>query len=191
VINLSRARPNYACTHIATDFTQPVSIADAAAQIKTEHAELDAVVHCAGLTAVEEMEQMEPATMLRVMQVNVMGVVQLISGLFDLIKARSADILNVGSSVGTKAYEHLCAYGASKWALRGVSETLRLELKGTPCRVIQFNPGGFQSRLFEKATGIARETDHLMAPDDLAGLMLTLLELPKSVEVSDILVSRK
>lgn len=64
----------------------------------------------------------------------------LISKLKDLILENGSDILNVGSTIGFKAYESQSAYGSSKWALRGLNESLRLEFKGTKTRVISFNP---------------------------------------------------
>jgi NADP-dependent 3-hydroxy acid dehydrogenase YdfG len=74
------------------------------------------------------------------MKVNTFAPLFLTSQLFDLIKENEADILNVGSTVGTKAYENQASYGASKWALRGISLNLQTELAKTKCRVIQFNP---------------------------------------------------
>jgi NADP-dependent 3-hydroxy acid dehydrogenase YdfG len=74
------------------------------------------------------------------MKVNTLAPIFLTSQLFDLIKENEADIMNVGSTVGRKAYANQCAYATSKWALRGTSLNLQLELMKTKCRVIQFNP---------------------------------------------------
>ncbi|MDP9196460.1 MAG: hypothetical protein M3O22_06835 [Pseudomonadota bacterium] len=57
--------------------------------------------------------------------------------------------------------------------------------------MIQFNPGGFRSRLVQKFTGTDAGLNGYMDPADLARIMLFMLELPKSVEVSEILVNRK
>jgi len=63
------------------------------------------------------------------------------SKLFEIIKHNQADIINIGATIGFKPYSFFSVYGASKWALRGWTENLQLELKGTPCRVIGIHPG--------------------------------------------------
>ena len=125
------------------------------------------------------------------MKVNLIAPLLLTGQLFDLIKENGADILNVGSTVGTKAYEDQCAYGASKWALRGVSQNWQLELKKTKCRVIQFNPGGFKSDLVKKYDSQNVDLSAYMDPQDLARFMLHILQLPKSMEISEVLINRK
>ncbi|MFH1751712.1 MAG: SDR family oxidoreductase, partial [archaeon] len=102
-----------------------------------------------------------------------------------------ADIVNVGSTIGFKAYENQCDYVASKYAVCGVNESLKLELKDTGARIIGFHPGGFKSRLHEKAIGKELDLSPFMEPKDLAKLMIFILELPKSVEVTQIIINRK
>lgn len=191
LVCLSRSKPAYACAHIPTDLTDFKSIAEAALAVQKGHGSFDALINCAGVMALEPAAGITPENLAHVMQVNVMAPAYLISQLFDTIKANGADVLNVGSTVGTKAYVDQCAYGTSKWAMRGISENLRVELRGTKSRVIQFNPGGFKSRILQKFTKKAVDLSSYMEATDLAGLMLTILTLPKSVEVSEILVNRK
>lgn len=191
VVCISRSKPAYDCIHIPADLGRFESIANAAKAVQAGHSRFDALINCAGVIALEPVAAITPENLAHVMQVNVMAPVYLTSQLFDSIKANEADILNVGSTVGTKAYVDQCAYGASKWALRGVSENLRTELKGTKSRVIQFSPGGFKSRLVQKFTQEEADLSAYMEAADLAALMLSILTLPKSVEVSEILVNRK
>ncbi|MDQ6984854.1 MAG: hypothetical protein Q9M91_03890 [Candidatus Dojkabacteria bacterium] len=54
------------------------------------------------------------------------------------------------------------------------------------------NPGGFNSKIHEKATGVAIEDpSKWMDPQDLASLIIQILKLPKNMEVSNIIVNRK
>lgn len=75
--------------------------------------------------------------------------------------------------------------------MRGFIENLRLELKDTKCRVIGFNPGGFKSKIFEKGTGKKVDLSGYMEAADIAKLLVHILELPKNMEVSDIVINRK
>ena len=62
----------------------------------------------------------------------------------------------------------------------------KVELKNEPARVIGFHPGGFNSNLRD---GIIKEGH--MKPKDLATLMANILDLPKTMEVSEIVINRK
>ncbi len=92
-----------------------------------------------------------------------------------------------------KAYVDQAVYGASKWAVRGFTKNLQEEFKGKPNRVISFCPGGFKTKLFEKATGIDNTENggEWMKPEDLALLLKQILDLPKNMEVSEIVINRK
>ncbi len=190
---ISRTAPDYPATHIACDLTDPDAIDKAADLIigVAAAAPLDALVNCAGQMSVQSPGNISYAELEQTFRLNVLAPVYLTSRLFETLAAHRADIVNVGSTVGAKAYTRQMAYGASKWAMRGVSENWRLELKDRGCRVIQFNPGGFKSRIFEKATGQKPDLTAYMDAKPLAALLLFILKLPKSVEVSELLVNRK
>ncbi|HRP37049.1 MAG TPA: hypothetical protein PLS50_04520, partial [Candidatus Dojkabacteria bacterium] len=77
-------------------------------------------------------------------------------------------------------------------AVRGLNQNLQLEFKNTKCRVIGFNPGGFKSNFFEKATGIENnDWSSWMNPSEIAEFILQVIALPKNMEVSDIKLNRK
>ncbi len=127
------------------------------------------------------------------MKINSIAPMFLTAQLIDLIKENEADIINVGSTVGTKqGYPDQLAYTTSKWAMRGSSYNLQVELKDTKCRVIQFNVGGMNTRMHEKYNGSKIENpNEWMQPSDIARFMLQILELPKNIEVSEISINRK
>ena len=191
VIGISRRKPELELIHISADLTKEAEIEAAVEKIKKDFPKFDALINCAGVLNIQPIEELKLEEIEATFKVNVFAPMKLVSGLIKQIKANGSDIVNVGSSVGFKAYKNQGAYGASKWALRGFSENARLELSGTKCRVIGFNPGGFKSKLFEKATGKKAELSSYMDPSYLAELLIKILELPKDMEVSDIIISRK
>jgi NADP-dependent 3-hydroxy acid dehydrogenase YdfG len=66
-----------------------------------------------------------------------------------LLEQRSGAIVNTSSVFGLAGIPHQSAYCASKFAVRGFTESLRHELAGTGVRAITIHPGGVK-------TGIAR-----------------------------------
>lgn len=192
IICLSRTKPDYECIYIKTDLSKEESIQNTCQVIKEKYAQFDALINCAGVASKQKPNEIEYQELENLIKVNNIAPIYLISQLFDLIKKNEADIMNVGSTVGTKAYLEQCAYGTSKWGLRGTSLNLQMELAKTRCRVIQFNPGGMITKFFEKYNGTKIENPgDWMNPKDIAKIMLDILKLPKQVEISEITINRK
>ena len=193
VIGLCRSPCADGVTHIPTDLADSASIANAVSTILKMQTLLSALINCAGALSVEKIDSLTIDQVDRVLDLNIRAPLLLTSGLMERIKRDGADIVNVSSSVGTKAYPQQAAYGASKWALRGFSANLQVELKDFPCRVISFCPGGFKSKLFEKATGVDNTADgaEWMTALDVARCLKQTLDLPKNMEVTEIVLNRK
>ena len=192
VVCISRHQPDYPAVHIKTDLADEKSIIKCANEIKKDYKKFDALVNCAGVISLQEADKVTYEELENLMKVNLLAPIFLSSQLFNLIKVNEADVMNVGSTVGSKAYPGQAAYGASKWGIRGASKNLQLELAKTRSRVIQFNPGGMRTKFFEKYNGEKLENPEAwMAPKDIAEVMLYILKLPKMLEVTEIMISRK
>lgn len=193
IIALCRTKPDYECDFISTDLTDQKSIENTCNKIKEKYKKIDALINCAGVPGIQKLEEVTYEVLDDLMKINVLAPIYLTTQLITLIKESEADILNVGSTIGTKAgYTDQIAYTTSKWAMRGTSYNLQLELKKYNCRVIQFNVGGMNTRMHTKWTG--KEIEHpeeWMNPSDIAELMLYILNLPKMIEVSEITINRK
>ena len=193
VVSLSRSEPLVEGVQwIKTDLTDEASIEAAAKQVNAMDDKLEVLVNCAGVLSFEPIENVSFAELERVFHTNVIGAILLTSRLMERIKKDAADVVNVSSTVGTKAYKDQAAYGSSKWAMRGFSANLDVEFAGTPCRVISFCVGGFRSKIATKVTGKPMaDPENWMDPVDVAGLLVQLVALPKNMQVSEIVFHRK
>lgn len=191
VVNLSRTE-NPSVQNIHLDLTDSSSVRAATEELLQQDETIEVLINCAGVLSLEPLNSIHPEEIARVFGVNVMGAMQLTSLLVDRIKRDEGDIVNVASTIGTRAYENQAAYGSSKWAMRGFSQNLQLELKGTKVRVISFCVGGFNSQIAEKAGAEPiTEPDKWMDPADIALAMRQMLALPKKMEVSEVIINRK
>jgi NADP-dependent 3-hydroxy acid dehydrogenase YdfG len=191
IVWLSRSKPDLDIIHFSVDFTDEAGLQETIQKIKHQHPVFDAVINCAGIMSIEELDAISQGELKKVFEINVFAPVLLVSGLTQEIKNNEADIVNVASTVWLKAYPSQCAYGASKWAMRWVTENFQLEFKGTKTRVIGFNPGWFRSRILEKVTWIKSDLSAYMMAEDIATALIQTLELPKNMEVSQITINRK
>jgi short-subunit dehydrogenase len=68
-----------------------------------------------------------------------------------LIEEGTGAIVNTSSVFGLIGYPTQSAYCASKFAVRGYTESLRHELRGTGVRAIAVHPGGIATKIVENA----------------------------------------
>lgn len=191
VVNISRRECQYADQNLLHDLTEGQEIVKASQEVMAIDEPLEAVINCAGVFTSQSLGSITEDEIKKTMASNVKATVLLISELIDRIKKDESDIVNVVSSAGTKATTEY-VYGASKWAVRGFTQGLQVELKNTACRVVSFCPGGMDTGLFEKA--IDKKVDgqeNWMRPEDIAVFMKQILDLPKNIEVSEVIINRK
>jgi NADP-dependent 3-hydroxy acid dehydrogenase YdfG len=144
----------------------------------------------AGITGLVAATREEVA---QTIDTNVTAVLELLRlTLPGMIARRRGHVVNLGSVAGL--YPLVSAvYGASKGAVRLMSQNLRLELRGTGVRVTEICPGRVSTEFYDaavpdpatrdriKTTGI-RELD----PDDVAEAILYAVSVPSHVNVSTI-----
>lgn len=191
VINISRRKSEFAGENLLTDLLQEEEIEKAVQQILAMGEPIEALVNCAGVMSLESLDSISASEIDRTFGVNVRAAMLLVSGLTEQLKQDHTDIVNVASTVGLKAYPDQAAYGASKWAMRGFSQNLQIELKDTN-RVVSLCVGGFNSDIAKKVTGKEiPDPENWMNPSDIATFVKQIIDLPKSMEVTEIIINRK
>lgn len=94
------------------------------------------------------------------------------------IKKDYGNIINVSSSAGKRGFEGGTAYVASKFALSGMTECWRAELRPHNIRVMQINPSEVQTQ-FSKNAGQGTRTfnETKLIADDIAQTICSMLSL--------------
>ena len=193
VVNISRKESKYADVNICISLQEEKNIKEIVKKINEINEPLEALINCAGVMSLQKLEEVTESEIERVMSTNLNPAILLVSNLMGKIKKDETDIVNVASTVGHKGYVDQAVYGASKWAIRGFSKNLQEEFKGKPNRIISFCPGGFKSKIFEKATGFDNTGDgsEWMTAEGVAKALKGTLGLPNNMEVSEIVINRK
>ncbi len=192
VVNISRRQCEHAEHNVLTDLRQSSEVEKAAQHVLAIDEPLEAVINCAGVMSFQPLGEITADEIERVLSTNVTAAMLLVSKLSNRITHDEADIVNVASTIGLKGYADQAAYGVSKWAMRGFSANLQVELKDTPCRVISFCVGGFNSEMAKKVTGQSiADPENWMRPSDIALFMKQTLDLPKNMEISEVVINRK
>ncbi len=123
-----------------------------------EFGRLDGIINNAGLTVMAPFADTPRGDFDRVMAVNFGGVVEgCRAAIPHLRKAEQAWLVNISSVFGMMGYPTQSAYNASKYAVRGLTEALHLELGVTDPNicVIRVHPGGVKTNVARNGKRIA------------------------------------
>ena len=141
---------------------------------------IGAVVNNAGVTVSQPVAGAAVEDDEWVSAVNFGGVVNGTHAFLPLLQAQdSGTIANVSSVFGLFGFPYQSAYAASKHAVRGFTESLRHELRGTGVRAAVIHPGGIRTNIVRNArfhvddTG---STDHAAAAERFAAIARTTPE---------------
>lgn len=107
---------------------------------------LDVLINNAGLGHYAEFGDQDPETIRRIVEVNVVALMDLTRRAVRHMRARgSGQILQISSVLGFVGIPYSAAYVASKHAVNGLVKSLRYELRGTGVRVWAACPGRTES----------------------------------------------
>ncbi|HEV2109747.1 MAG TPA: SDR family NAD(P)-dependent oxidoreductase [Gammaproteobacteria bacterium] len=108
---------------------------------------LDALVNNAGIAIPGAVEDLSRELLERQFDTNLFGTLELTNSVLPLMRRQGhGRIVMISSILGRVAVPWRGAYNASKFALEGISDTLRLELRGSGIHVSLVNPGPVRSR---------------------------------------------
>lgn len=131
---------------VALDVTDEESMSAAVGAVIAAHGRVDVLVNNAGYGSYGSLEEVELAEGRRQFDVNVFGLARMTQLVLPAMRASGRGrIINV-SSIGGQMYEPLGAwYHATKFAVEGLSDSLRLELKPHGIKVSIIEPAGTQT----------------------------------------------
>jgi len=124
------------------DVTEPQSIKEAIATIP----HIDVLVNNAGYGLVSTVEDVTEAQMMAQFNVNVFGVMRMCQAVIPKMRQQQRGvIINISSFLGKIGLPLLTFYNASKYAVEGITDSLRYELKPFGIRVHSIMPGFFDT----------------------------------------------
>ncbi len=135
------------------DLADSISITVAVDQIaEITDGRIDALVNNAGLAIPGAVEDLSREAMRHQFEANVFGTMELTNRILPFMRERGQGrIVMISSILGLVPMRWAGNYNASKYALEGFTDTLRLELAGSGIRVSTLNPGAVDSRFRNNA----------------------------------------
>ena len=94
-------------------------------------------------------------------------------------------IVNIASIAATTGIENMAGYCASKFAVRGFSQSLFKEVRNDGIKVTCLYPGSTQTNFFDDIPG-TEANDSMMQPADIASAIIYSLETPANFHIVDV-----
>ena len=146
------AHPAVTVQTTVTDLSDRAAVDGLAARVLDEHPAIGLLINNAGIALGGRFDQVSVDQFEQVMNVNFRAPMLLTHALLPALTATpGGHLVNVSSLFGLIAPPGQSAYSASKFALRGLSESLRSELIDDAVGVTTVHPGGIATRIAESA----------------------------------------
>lgn len=157
---------------------------------------LDVLINNAGLAkGTERLQEAVISDLDQMIDTNVKGLLYLTRGVLPhMIKRQQGHIVNLGSVAGRWLYPGGAVYCASKFAVRALTEGLRMDLLGTPIRVSNVEPGMVETEFSIVRLGSEEKAKKVYAgmnaltPKDIAETITWILERPKHVNIQELVI---
>ncbi|HEY4087775.1 MAG TPA: SDR family NAD(P)-dependent oxidoreductase, partial [Bryobacteraceae bacterium] len=147
-------------------------------EVMAKFGDLDILINNAGLGTFKPLTEMDTAGFERVFATNVTGVMMMGREAAKIFAAKKrGNIVNICSTAGLRGAANGTAYYASKFAVRGMTECWRAELRKHNIRVLLVNPSEVVTDFFA-ANGLTQKVnDSKLRGEEIAHAVRTALEM--------------
>jgi len=171
--------PNY--TFITCDVRDANVVEQAFAQILTStQNQIHVLVNNAGLGYFGLLEDTTYEQWDEMFKTNVNGIFYCCKQALPAMKQQQlGHVINIASTAALEGMPQVSAYCATKWAVKGLSESLFREIRDFRIKVTCIYPGSTKTDFFRNSPGI-QPHDYMLMPEDVAANILYALEMPEN-----------
>lgn len=178
-------------TPVQLDLSRLNEIPKKMRELERAFPELDAAVFCAGRGQFGSVEEFSYAQIEDLMTINFTSQAFLVKALLPALKRKEhGDLIFIGSEAALKGSRKGALYCASKFAVRGFTQSLREECGQSKVRVCLINPGMVKTAFFESLS-FEPGDDHsnFIEPEDVADAVSYVLNSRAQIVIDEINLS--
>jgi len=187
--------PNSICTKL--DVTDLEGFKNAVKNAEETHGPVEAIINNAGVMLLGSVESQDPNEWSTMINVNIVGVLNGIKSVIDgMIERKSGTVVNISSIAGRKTFPNHAIYCATKFAVHGLTETIREETAKHNLRFVTIAPGVVETELLGHTTNEEvvkgyqawKETIDVLTSEDIANSISFALHQPQHVCIREIVI---
>ena len=177
-----------------TDVTDKAALESLANATKEAYGRIDVLVNNAGLMPLSPLSALKIDEWEKMVDVNIKGVLYGVAAVLPIMQEQeSGHIINLSSVAGHKVFPGGAVYCATKFAVKAISEGIRLESDGK-IRSTNISPGAVATELTdhishkESAEMIGQIVDIAIDADAIARAITFAIEQPGDVDINEMIV---
>jgi len=163
---------------IKADVSREADVERTYREVLAQFGDLDILVNNAGIGVFKPLVEMDTASFERVFATNVTGAMMMGREAAKIFaKRKRGNIINIASTAGLRGAPNGTAYYASKFALRGMTECWRGELRKYNVRVFLVNPSEVITSFAATAGFAQKVNDTKLRGEEIAHAVKAILEM--------------
>jgi 3-hydroxy acid dehydrogenase / malonic semialdehyde reductase len=172
-------------------------VKNAIASLPPHWQDIDILLNNAGLAAgLAPLQEGDIEDWDKMIDTNIKGLLYVTRAILPgMVQRNRGHIVNIGSIAGHEVYPQGAVYCASKYAVKAISQGLKMDLLGTQIRVTSIDPGMVETEFSlvrfagdEKRAAKVYEDLTPLAADDIADAVIYAASRPVHVNISDMII---
>ena len=180
---------------VTVDVTQREQVKGLVEKAVGQFGRVDVILNNAGIMPLSTMDSLHVDEWDKMIDVNIKGVLNGIAAVLPYMKEqKSGQIINTSSVAGHKVFNGSAVYSATKYAVRALTEGLRMEVKAYNIRTTIVCPGAVKTELLEHITDVdvrQANEDYVgsvgISPDSFARVVAFAISQPEDVDINEII----
>jgi len=163
---------------IRADVGNPDDVKNTFDEFMAKFGGLDCLINNAGIARRRLLQDIRVEDFEEIFRVNVYGAAMMAAGAVKIFKEQNyGHIVNIGSTAAVRGYEGGSVYGASKFALRGMTQCWQIELRKHNVRVFLVNPSEVATAIGSKDRKERPAPPNKLSSDEIAHAIQSVLEM--------------
>ena len=134
---------------VELDVTSTASVSQAIDRVLTQAGRIDVLINNAGVAAAGVSEAFTEVQLQAMFDVNVFGVQRTLRGVLPIMRTQQDGlVINIGSILGRVTFPFFGLYGASKFALEALTDSLRYEVSQLGVDVVLVQPSAYPTNMY-------------------------------------------
>lgn len=173
---------------LQVDLASAGSVEKMSLVLSNQEVPFDIFVNAAGIGLIKPFDQLATLDMQLSFQVNVMSTFEILKAILPkMVEAKKGLIINIPGILGKIPMSGAAAYCASKYALVGMMQSIREELKRTEIRITQIYLGGVDSPFWDEIN-LRVQREKMIQAEEAAKSIWFLCQQPNSGVVSEMVI---
>ncbi len=150
---------------------------------------IDTLINNAGIGVFPKLGEITEADLKTIYTTNVFGLALLTQEIVPHLKAQNyGNIINIGSTAALKGFARGTVYAATKFAVRGMTQSWQAELRKDNIRVVLVNPSEVTTAFFSKDGLEKEELANKLGAADIAHAIVSVLQMRDKAFVPEVTV---